>query len=78
MTSPAEFFDQVAILTDWVDGDLVRRAVREVLGDSVPILGGSLSKVTMAADGAARMSLLRRQNLLIMQGKQTLFGHNEL
>lgn len=74
----AEILDQVVILTDWVDGDLAHRAVKEALGDGIPIIGGSLKNVTMAADGAARLSLIRRQNLLIMQGKRTLFGHDEL
>ncbi|KAL4865309.1 hypothetical protein BDV12DRAFT_200252 [Aspergillus spectabilis] len=70
--------DQVVILTDWVDGDLVRRAVKEAFGDGIPIIGGSLGNITMAADGAARISLVRRQNLLRRQATQSLLGHDEL
>ncbi|KAL6239866.1 hypothetical protein BDW75DRAFT_197572 [Aspergillus navahoensis] len=70
--------DHVAILTDWVDGDLVRRAAKEALGDEILILGGSLRNITMAADGAARIALVRRQNLLIMRGEQSFLGHEEL
>ncbi|KAL3451479.1 hypothetical protein BJX65DRAFT_220148 [Aspergillus insuetus] len=70
--------DQVAIMTDWMDGDLVRRAVEEALGASKPIIGGSLSDLTLAADGAARLALIRRQNLLEMQGQLSRFEHGEL
>ncbi|KAL3485891.1 hypothetical protein BJX62DRAFT_29936 [Aspergillus germanicus] len=70
--------DQVAILADWMDGDLVRHAVEEALGDSKPIIGGSLSDLTLAADGAARLALIRRQNLLEMQGQLSRFEHGEL
>jgi hypothetical protein len=67
--------DQVAIMTDWMDGDLVRRAVQEALGESKPMIGGSFSDLTLAADGAARLALIRRQNLLEMQG---YLAHDEL
>jgi Trp operon repressor len=67
--------DQVAIMTDWMDGDLVRRAVEEALGESKPMIGGSFSDLTVAADGAARLALIRRQNLLEMQG---YLAHGEL
>jgi hypothetical protein len=58
-----------------MDGDLVRRAVEQALGDSIPIIGGSLSDLTLAADGAARLALIRRQNLLEMQWQ---LAHDEL
>ncbi|KAL2837479.1 hypothetical protein BJY01DRAFT_220949 [Aspergillus pseudoustus] len=71
-------FDHVAILTDWVDGDLVHRAVKTALGEEIPLVGGSLSDLYMVADGAARMSLIRRQNLLRMRGEEYDFAHDEL
>ncbi|CEN61019.1 hypothetical protein ASPCAL07687 [Aspergillus calidoustus] len=70
--------DQVAVLTDWVDGDLVRRAVEEALSNYLPLIGGSMSDLTLAADGAARLALIRRQNLLRMQEQEYSIQYYEL
>ncbi|KAL3456917.1 hypothetical protein BJX64DRAFT_29614 [Aspergillus heterothallicus] len=72
-----QMFDHIAILTDWVDGDLVRHALKQALGDDIPISGGSLRDVIMAADGAARLALIRRQNL-ITRREYLDFWHDEL
>jgi hypothetical protein len=71
-------FGQVVILTEWIDRDLVRRAVKKAMGNDVPIIGGSLRNITMVADGAARMALIRRQNLLRLRGEESGFAHDEL
>ncbi|KAL4931650.1 uncharacterized protein BDV17DRAFT_288713 [Aspergillus undulatus] len=63
-THQPEIIDYALIVTDYVDGDLVRRAVKEALGDGVAILGGTLQIITMVADGVARIAWHRRQNLL--------------
>jgi hypothetical protein len=48
------------------------------MGNDVPIIGGSLRDITMVADGAARMALIRRQNLLRLRGEEYGFAHDEL
>ncbi|PYI33823.1 hypothetical protein BP00DRAFT_455151 [Aspergillus indologenus CBS 114.80] len=68
--------DYAIVLTDHFDGELVRRAVREAIGDGVPILG-SLKEMTMAADGAARLAWKRRENLLLRQNSASA-RHDEL
>ncbi|KAL2813460.1 hypothetical protein BDW59DRAFT_154833 [Aspergillus cavernicola] len=78
-TTELEETDRVVILTDWVDGDLVRRAIQEALGNEIPILGGTLQNITMAADGAARLASKRRGNLLLRPGASKWpLGHDEL
>ncbi|KAJ0419792.1 hypothetical protein BJY00DRAFT_285538 [Aspergillus carlsbadensis] len=70
--------DQVVILTDWLDGDLVRRAVEEALSDYIPVIGGSMSDLSLVADGAARLALIRKQNLLRMQERADRVQYYEL
>ncbi|OJK03600.1 hypothetical protein ASPACDRAFT_22413 [Aspergillus aculeatus ATCC 16872] len=71
-----ERVDYAIVLTDHFDGELVRHAIREVVGDVVPILG-SLKEMTMAADGAARLAWKRRENLLLRQDSARA-RHDEL
>ncbi|KAL4879203.1 hypothetical protein BJY04DRAFT_220323 [Aspergillus karnatakaensis] len=68
--------EHAIILTDWVDGDLVRLAVQKALGDDISIVGGTLSEVTLVADAAARLALIRQQNLLKI--RQYSAWHDEL
>ncbi|PYH85238.1 hypothetical protein BO82DRAFT_351109 [Aspergillus uvarum CBS 121591] len=72
----AEKVDYAIVLTDHFDGELVRRAVREAVGDGVPILG-SLKEITMVADGAARLAWKRKENLLLRQDSARA-RHDEL
>ncbi|KAH8811471.1 hypothetical protein F5884DRAFT_782233 [Xylogone sp. PMI_703] len=56
---PQQEIDTALILTDQPDGGLIRRAVREVVGDHVPIRGGYMNNITLAAEGAAIMAFRR-------------------
>lgn len=44
----------------------------------MPIIGGLLRDITIVADGAARIALIRRQNLLRLRGEESGFAHDEL
>ncbi|RFU32615.1 hypothetical protein B7463_g3740, partial [Scytalidium lignicola] len=56
---PKQEIDTVLILTDQLDGGLIRRAVRQAIGDYVPLRGGFVNNITIAAEGAAVMAFRR-------------------
>ncbi|KAG4430803.1 hypothetical protein IFR05_013718 [Cadophora sp. M221] len=59
LTHHPETIHIVAIQTDHTDGHLLIRAVRQALGPDVKIVGGTLGSVTLAAEGAAKLALMR-------------------
>jgi hypothetical protein len=53
--------DAVIIVTDQLDGALLRRAAKLTVGDGVRIYGGTAMDLPMAAVGAAIIALKRRR-----------------
>ncbi|KAH7333269.1 hypothetical protein BKA65DRAFT_553616 [Rhexocercosporidium sp. MPI-PUGE-AT-0058] len=49
----------VVLITDCIDGALLKRAIRQSLSQDVKIVGGALSSSDLAAEGAAKLALRR-------------------
>ncbi len=47
------------VLTDYMDGGLIRRAIVKALGPEVRIVGGKISDTTLASEGMAKLALKR-------------------
>lgn len=54
-----ETIHTAVVLTDYMDGGLIKRAVSKALGPEVRIVGGALSDTTLAAEGMAKLALRR-------------------
>jgi len=60
ITEPLQDIDGVVILTDYVDGELLKRAIDKVVGRRVEIVSGALGDdLMLAAKGAARAAWRR-------------------
>lgn len=60
--SQQQEIDAVIIVTDQLDGTLLRRTAKLTLGDGVKIYGGTAMDLPMAAVGAAIIALKRRRH----------------
>lgn len=52
----------VALLTDYIDGALLKPTIRQSLCPDVKLVGGALSSLELAAEGAAKFALRRLQS----------------
>jgi hypothetical protein len=59
---PQQEIDAVVIVTDQLDGAVLRRAAKLAVGDGVKIYGGAITDFTVAAEGAAILAYKRRRN----------------
>ncbi|KKK12939.1 hypothetical protein P175DRAFT_0500962 [Aspergillus ochraceoroseus IBT 24754] len=72
-----ERVDKVVILTDCMDGQLVKRAVQQALGNDIEIIGGSIHDIFLSAYGAARRALLLKNSQTSTKPKRKS-EHSEL
>lgn len=80
-STPPEDIDVAVIMTNHGDGDLLKRAVNKALGREVEIMGGAISDVMFAADGAAIAAFKRLESWQKMQAYRQYeeeFKHGEL
>ncbi|KAF9895155.1 hypothetical protein FE257_000057 [Aspergillus nanangensis] len=68
--------DKVVLLTAGTDGPLLRRAVQHAIGNDVEIVGGTRREFSLAAEGAARIALVRRERQEFYERKMK--AHDEL
>jgi hypothetical protein len=63
-THQPETIYTVVLLTDYIDGALLKRAIRQSLSPDVKIVGGNLtlSSSDLAAEGAAKLALRRLES----------------
>lgn len=59
--------DAVIIVTDQLDGALLRRAAKLAVGEGVRIYGGATTDLSMAAEGAAILAFKRRAHFDAVQ-----------
>ena len=57
-----ETIHTVVLLTDYIDGALLKRAIRQSLSPDVKIVGGTLSSSDLAAEGTAKLALRRLES----------------
>ena len=61
-THQPETIHIVVLLTDYIDGALLKRAIRQSLSLDVKIVGGTLSSLDLAAERAAKLALRRLES----------------
>ena len=61
-THQLETIHTVVLLTDYIDGALLKRAIRQSLSPDVKIVGGTLSSSDLAAEGTAKLALRRLES----------------
>lgn len=77
--TPPEDVDVAVILTNYADGDLVKRSIRKALERDVEIVGGRVADAMLAADGAAIAAFKRLESWHKIRGyHQDEVVHNEL
>ena len=62
-----EDIDSAVILTNHVDGALLKRAIKKATERDIPITGGSISDFALAAEGASRLAFRRRESWKLLQ-----------
>jgi len=62
LNTQPETIHTVVLLTDYKDGALLKRAIRQSLSPDMKIVGGTFSSSDLAAEGAAKWALRRLES----------------